>query len=92
MKVNQGKRNNWGRRKEPEDTSRGSGRGGKEDRGIGHEGEFGSKARSVATGHKGGSFQETCMRKMKQKECRRKMQTDLMVAIQKPANCLHGCL
>lgn len=64
----------------------------KKTEGTGHEGEFGSEARSVATGHKGGSFQETCMRKTKQKDCRRKTQTDLMVAIQKPANCLHGCL
>lgn len=29
---------------------------------TGHEGEFGSKCRSVATGHKGRSFQEIFMR------------------------------
>lgn len=36
-----------------------------ETEGTGHDGEFGRKSRSVATGHKGKSFQEICMRQNK---------------------------
>lgn len=60
-----------------------------------HEQEFGRKYRSAATGREGKIFpRDTHVTERTEgtQECRQKMLPDFLVAIQRPANCLPGCL